>query len=104
MNVRRVSAMFLFCLASAAAVPEKKDWNVGMCQTRQRPRVSIDYIQFCIKNSPNTFPFCVAGENDPREAMWASQEANGKGAYFEVLDCSWHPGMNPREHPKGKGK
>lgn len=51
-----------------------------------------------VKSTP---PLCVMG--DPRESMWAAQSGpKGKPqmSYYEVNDCSWHYGKNPRDANK----
>lgn len=71
-------------------------WNPKICEVKVS-HASPKYIEYCIANSKK-YPICPANGHDPREAMWAQMaEPNKHGAYFEVLDCSWHAGMNPRE-------
>ena len=75
-------------------------WKPEMCRVQQ-DEASEEYIRYCMKVSPNDYPACHG--MDPQGAMWAMQvaEREGKqGAYFEVLDCSWHPGGNPREESR----
>ena len=85
-------ALLLYGLLSTPAYPQL--WTPEMC-TKQQPYASDEYIAYCI-NATKNFPACSLDGHDPRESMWAAQASGGKGAYFEVLDCSWHPGKNPR--------
>lgn len=89
-------ALLLALAASASPAPKPKPWTVEMCTVRQ-PVASQGYIRFCIAKSPNKSPHCPLAGHDPREAMWAAQASSRDEAYFEILDCSWHSGQNPRD-------
>lgn len=69
------------CIASWGG--PAKPYTVAMCSTKQET-APADYIKFCIANSPNNFPACDIVPSPNR------------AGYFEVLDCSWHAGRNPR--------
>lgn len=47
-------------------------------------------------------PYCSAGVDRTEQMKAAVVASHGKGAYFEVNDCSWHPGKNPREKKLSK--
>lgn len=70
-----------------------KPWTPEICSVR-RDHATQEYIRFC--SVQKEFPACIMGELDPRAGMWAAQASGGRGAYFEVLDCSWKSGSNPR--------
>ena len=95
----KTTILSLALLFAMGAQGQTKPWNAAMCKVPQH-HASRAYVLYCMKASPNEYPACPMG--DPREAMWASQASGGKGAYFEVLDCSWHGGeSNPREGKPG---
>ena len=71
-----------------------KPWVPKMCED-MRNSLTSEYVSYCAKQE--LFPACDPRWNDPREAMWVSQSNGGHGAYFEVLDCSWHSGHKPRD-------
>lgn len=64
-----------------------------MCKIPQ-PVASSSYIDYCMRVSPSQHPSCPAGTD--RQKAWA--DSSGYGSYFEVLDCSWHAGQDPRRH------
>jgi len=70
-------------------------WKPEMCRNAVE-FATPKYIQYCIANS-REYPSCSFNGHDPREAMWAAQGDPSHSAYFEVLDCSWHGGKNPRD-------
>jgi hypothetical protein len=88
------TALFLLLL-SGMAWGQVKPFSPEMCKTKVE-HASPEYVKFCISHS-DEYPSCPMNGNDPREAMWVSQANGGKGAYYEVLDCSWHSGKNPRD-------
>lgn len=65
----------------------------GMCKVPQ-PVASSSYVEYCMRVSPNEHPSCPAGSD--QQKAWA--DSSGYGSYFEVLDCSWHAGQDPRPH------
>lgn len=73
-------------------------YSTAMCSVQQ-PHASLGYIRFCMREAPENMPSCRTS-GDPRESMWAAQSGpagNKQIAYYEVLDCSWHYGKNPRD-------
>lgn len=79
--------------------------NSNTCQdTCPKPKV------ICVTNgisSVNTFtgssdsydnpPYCSASVDRTAQMKAAIEQSRGRGVYFEVNDCSWHPGKNPRD-------
>lgn len=61
-----------------------KPYTVDQCRQRQST-APADYIEYCMEHSPNDYPAC------------SMMPAPGFAGYFEVLDCSWHAGKNPRD-------
>jgi hypothetical protein len=92
----KIAILLLLCAGVGAAQTTKPTYTPQMCSVKQ-PTASKAYIAYCIKNSVE-YPACSSG--DPREPMWVSQANGGGEVYFEVLDCSWHPGKNPRDSMK----
>lgn len=82
--------LLLVLLSVAKAADPSKPWKPGMCGERQKAPVSEAYIAYCIK-ATGLAPFCPVWTS----ADAASSAARAGGAYFELLDCSWHAGKNP---------
>lgn len=85
-----IALTFGLCV-SAGAQTKPPTYSVDMCAVQQ-PTASKEYIHYCATHT-DKFPAC--SESDPYGMMAAGQ--GGHGAYYEVLDCSWHSGKNPRD-------
>ena len=91
--MNRIAVIALLAATAVAQTPKQPTLTPQMCSIQQPSPVSKSYINYCIKVSPDKYPRC--NQTDPYEMQEAVLA--GHGAYLEVLDCSWHPGKNPRE-------
>lgn len=96
MEVTKVlkTAVLIIVFCACGSSEPQKPWKPEMCNTLQRPRVSRAYVLYCMSVQHYT-SHCIAGQESgsPMEII----AAGAKSAYLEVLDCSWHPGKNPRD-------
>ena len=75
-----------------------KPWTPAMCSIEQEFPVTESYVRYCVAVSPQNFPHCEVGKS--KVPMMSILQAGASSVYFEVLDCSWHAGLNPRERRK----
>jgi hypothetical protein len=85
---------------TAAKPIPAKPWTPQVCK-EQRKSLTTEYLHYCITSAPSIFPNCSVNDESPSQARDAAIAGKGS-AYFEVLDCSWHPGVNPRDKSRTK--